>query len=75
LPPDSKFYEFSNQLRLKSRTIEQFTPKPEFIELTQRLQTEQDKRDYNKMVASVDSTQNYGNVNYMQDFGKVITFF
>ncbi|KAI6183250.1 ATPase, vacuolar ER assembly factor, Vma12 family-containing protein [Aphelenchoides bicaudatus] len=70
LPKDANFYEFAQQLRLKPRSYEGPIPTPEFLALTQKLRQEQDKQEYKQMVSSVDSTQNYGNVNYMADFGK-----
>jgi hypothetical protein len=77
LPKDANFYEFAQQLRLKPRSFEGPAPSAEFMALTQKLRQDQAKSEYSKMVSSVDSTQNYGNVNLMQDFGKVgvlITF-
>lgn len=71
LPKDANFYEFAQQLRLKPRSYEGPAPTAEFLALTERLRQEQAQNEYNEMVTSVDSTQNYGNVNLMQDFGKV----
>lgn len=74
LPEDANFYEFSQHLRFKPRSFDHPKPSDEFVALTQKLRRESDRREYSKMVSSVDSTQNYGKVNYVQDFGKVGLF-
>ncbi|KAI6237764.1 ATPase, vacuolar ER assembly factor, Vma12 family-containing protein [Aphelenchoides besseyi] len=72
LPQTAPFHMFADRLRVAPRTsvAEESKQTADWRALTQRLRLQQETRDYNRMVSSVDAQQQYGNTNLMQDFGK-----
>ncbi|MFH4981043.1 hypothetical protein AB6A40_007752 [Gnathostoma spinigerum] len=49
---------------------EESKPSKEYLARITRLKLEQEQREYQQMVKSVDANQKYGRADYMQDFGR-----
>ncbi|CAD5212168.1 unnamed protein product [Bursaphelenchus xylophilus] len=70
LPENVEYYKFLMLVKPKEVKEERPPPTKEYLDRIERLKLEAEKRDYDQMVSSVDSSQNYGHTAFFKDFGK-----